>query len=96
MKNVNISDRRRYKIFQKNTRTLKTIFSNTKSKVYKKEKSSVVYKIKYRGDNSSACEQIYIGTIKSKLKTRITYGVISKLYSRHLMREKYTYRTLAT
>lgn len=71
MKNSNIFDRKTYKIAQKTTSTLRMLFSNTKSKVDKMEKSNVVYKIKCRGDNSSTCEQIYIGTTKNKLKTRI-------------------------
>lgn len=67
----NIYDKKSVNIALKTTNCLNMLFSNTKTKTDKLEKSNVVYKIPCNGDGSNICEKVYIGTTKSKLKTRL-------------------------
>ncbi|XP_067619916.1 uncharacterized protein [Eurosta solidaginis] len=65
-------DKETTKIAHKPTNTLKNIFNKTKSKIPIMEKNNVVYKIPCKGNSDETCNNIYIGTTKSKLKTRIS------------------------
>ncbi|XP_067614295.1 uncharacterized protein [Eurosta solidaginis] len=60
------------KIAHKPTNTLKKIFNRTKTKIPTTEKSNLVYKIPCNGNLNEACESIYVGTTKAKLKTRLS------------------------
>ena len=42
-----------------------------KSKVKKLDKSNAIYKIPCNGDGSNSCSKIYVGTTKSKVRTRL-------------------------
>ena len=70
--NSKIIDEEKYEIAMKTDNTLKKLFSNTKSKLDKKDKSNVIYKINCKGDGLTSCNMSYIGTTKSKLKTRVS------------------------
>ncbi|XP_070066125.1 uncharacterized protein [Drosophila virilis] len=60
------------KVAHKPTNTLQKFFNKIKSKIPMIEKSNVVYQIPCGGDNNNKCNSVYIGTTKSKLKTRIS------------------------
>ncbi|XP_075163197.1 uncharacterized protein LOC142235821 [Haematobia irritans] len=64
-------DKSKYKIAHKTSNTLQSLFTNTKSKVGKLDKSNVIYKIECNGDGLTQCPKIYIGTTKNKLKSRL-------------------------
>ena len=52
--------------------TLQQLFTNLKTKTDKNDKCNVIYQITCIGNNSEKCNNIYISTTKSKLKTRIS------------------------
>ncbi|XP_067639481.1 uncharacterized protein [Eurosta solidaginis] len=52
--------------------TLRQVYSNTKDRISKDEKSNIIYKIPCNGDGSHLCDKVYVGTTKLKLKTRIS------------------------
>lgn len=56
----------------RSTNTNNNFFSRTKSKTPQDDKSNVVYKIKCNGDGSNVCNKVYVGTTKTKLKTRLS------------------------
>ncbi|XP_067628617.1 uncharacterized protein [Eurosta solidaginis] len=60
------------KIAHKPSNTLKSIFNKTKSNISNMDKSNVVYKIPCKGNVGETCNNIYVGTTKSKLKTRLS------------------------
>lgn len=68
----NLLDKEMYNIAPKCNRTVKHLFSKTKSKINKDEKTNVVYKIPCNGDKSNICQKIYVGTTMNKLKTRLS------------------------
>ena len=43
-----------------------------KTKIDTMDKSNVIYQIKCSGNNTTACNKVYIGTTKNKLRTRIS------------------------
>lgn len=69
--NSNIYDRDKVNIAFKTENTTKTLFSNTKDKLDNLDKSNLIYQIPCNGDGSNACDKIYVGTTKSKLRTRL-------------------------
>lgn len=71
MKHSKMYDNEKFQIAFTYNNTVQQIFSNTKSKIDKFEKSDVVYKIPCNGDGSHVCNKVYVGTTKSRLKTRI-------------------------
>lgn len=56
----------------KTNNTTRKLFTNTKAKVDKMEKSNLVYEITCNGDDADLCQKVYVGTTKTKLKTRIS------------------------
>ena len=50
---------------------MKTIFTNTKSKIVNLQQNNVVYEIKCLGSGEQQCGRIYIETTKRSLETRI-------------------------
>ena len=68
-----ILDERKYRMTFKTNNTLsKKFFTNMKTKIDKLEKSNVIYRIECSGNSKDTCNKVYIGTTKSKLKTRIS------------------------
>lgn len=51
------------------------------------EKSNVIYKIRCSGNDSTTCGQVYVGTTKNKLKTRLA-GHKSDLKCRNMTTHK--------
>ncbi|KAI8125981.1 hypothetical protein CVS40_4073 [Lucilia cuprina] len=43
-----------------------------KSKLDKLDKSNLVYEIKCNGDETNICQKVYVGTTKTKLRTRLS------------------------
>ncbi|XP_067630033.1 uncharacterized protein [Eurosta solidaginis] len=72
IKGSNLYDKEKYEIAFTYNNTLRPIYSNLKDKIPNHEKSNVVYKIPCNGDGSHVCEQVYVGTTKLKLKTRLS------------------------
>ncbi|XP_075163280.1 uncharacterized protein LOC142235916 [Haematobia irritans] len=72
LKNSNIFDKEKFQLAEKTHRTVNELYSRTKSKLKTEEKSDVVYKIKCNGDELNTCNKIYVGTTKTKLKTRLS------------------------
>ena len=70
-KNSKLYDKEKFCIASKTTNTLKSLYTNMKSKIDKEEKSNVVYEIACKGGENK-CNMVYVGTTKSKLKTRIS------------------------
>lgn len=60
------------KIAHKTENNLTQIYSKTKDKIPKMEKSNVIYRIPCTGRENENCDQMYVGTTKNKLKTRIS------------------------
>ena len=71
-KNSDILDKQKYCLALKTNNTLKSIYTNTKSKIKKEDKSNLIYKITCKGKENEPCNKVYVGTTKSKLKTRIS------------------------
>lgn len=72
IKGSNIYDTDKFNLAPKTNNTLNKLFHNTKSKLKKEEKSNVIYKIECDGDGSNICPKVYVGTTKTKLKTRLS------------------------
>lgn len=72
LKNSNIYNKDKYELALGSNLTLNQLFSRTKSKINKEEKSNVVYRIPCNGDKSDVCQKVYVGTTMNKLKTRIS------------------------
>ncbi|XP_067625861.1 uncharacterized protein [Eurosta solidaginis] len=64
-------NREKVKIAHKPINTLKNIFNKTKSEIPKTEKSNIVYKIPCNGNKTESCNNVYVGTTKAKLKSRL-------------------------
>lgn len=71
-KNSDIYDERKFELAFRTDNTVNQLFSKTKTKIKKEEKSNVVYKIPCSGDGTSICNKVYVGTTKTKLKTRLS------------------------
>lgn len=71
IEHLNIRYKGKYKIAHKTYNTLKLIFSNTKDKIPTMEKHNFVYEIPCSGNKTDNCQQVYVGTTKSKIKVRI-------------------------
>lgn len=71
IKNSNIYNKEKYELAFKTTNSINKLFSKTKTKVDKEEKSNLVYEISCNGDGHNVCEKVYVGTTKTKLKTRL-------------------------
>ncbi|XP_075167655.1 uncharacterized protein LOC142239767 [Haematobia irritans] len=67
-----IYDKDKYQLALKTTKTVKGLFSKTKTKIKNDDKSNIIYKIKCKGDKSNLCQKTYIGTTMTKLKTRLS------------------------
>ncbi|XP_075150932.1 uncharacterized protein LOC142225042 [Haematobia irritans] len=67
-----IYNKDKIQIASRTSRTVKELFSNTKSKIKNEDKSNIVYKIKCNGDKSNICPMAYVGTTMTKLKTRLS------------------------
>ncbi|XP_017472127.1 PREDICTED: uncharacterized protein LOC108363301 [Rhagoletis zephyria] len=72
IKHSNIYDKEKVQLAFTCSNTLGKIYSNTKDKIPRCEKSDVIYKISCNGDGSHLCHKVYVGTTKTKLKTRIS------------------------
>lgn len=55
----------------KSNTTLRPLFKSTKDKIAKEQQCNVVYEIPCKGTNNEKCHQIYIGTTKRSLQTRL-------------------------
>ncbi|XP_037931560.1 uncharacterized protein LOC119666350 [Teleopsis dalmanni] len=60
-----------HKVAFKTTNTLKNWFNRTKTPVDKLDQHNLVYKIPCEGDGANVCQQVYVGTTKKILRTRI-------------------------
>lgn len=72
IRSSNVIDEHKYAITMKTHNTVKNLYTNTKSKIDKYEKHNVIYQITCNGNNTENCDMKYVGTTKSKLKTRIS------------------------
>lgn len=72
IKYSNIYDKDKYELAFKTSNTVNKLFSKTKTKIEKEEKSNLVYEIGCNGDGHTVCEKLYVGTTKTKLKTRLS------------------------
>lgn len=72
IKNSDIYNREKVELALKTHNTVNKIFSKTKSKLEKDEQSNLVYRIKCNGTKTDICQKTYVGTTKTKLKTRIS------------------------
>lgn len=79
-----IYDTNNYRISHRIYNTLGRLFSKTKDRTKKEDKSNIVYRIPCKGNENEVCDRIYIGTTKNKLKTRI---------AGHKSDQKYKYRS---
>ena len=59
-------------ISHKANKTINSLFTRTKTKIDKNEQSNVVYEITCKGNNEEHCGQVYVGTTKRSLNTRIS------------------------
>lgn len=71
MKKTDIYDRNKYELAFKTYNTVDKLYSKTKTKLEKEEKSNLIYEISCNGDDDNVCDKVYIGTTKNKLKTRL-------------------------
>ena len=69
-KNSKLYDKEKFCIASKTSNTLSRIYNNMKSKIDNGDKSNVIYEIACKGGDSY--NMVYVGTTKSKLKTRIS------------------------
>lgn len=58
-------------IAHKPNKTIKHLFTKTKTKVEKRDQSNVVYEIKCTGNENEDCGKVYVGTTKRNLGVRI-------------------------
>lgn len=68
----NLYNKDKYQLALKTHSTVNSLFSKTKSKLKNEDKSDVVYQIMCNGDESNVCQKVYVGTTKTKLKTRLS------------------------
>ncbi|XP_058981910.1 uncharacterized protein LOC131805779 [Musca domestica] len=68
----NAYNKDKYQLALKTNYSVNNMFSRTKTKTKKEDKSNVVYKIACNGDETNICQKVYIGTTKTKLKTRLS------------------------
>lgn len=71
LRNAGIYNNEKYRLAPKTINTLRKLFTKTKSKIEKFDKSNLVYKIPCAGDGINICTKVYVGTTKNKLKTRL-------------------------
>lgn len=71
-KHSDIYNKDKIELAFKTHNTINQLFSRTKSKVMKEDKSNIVYQIKCDGDDTDICQKVYVGTTKTKLKTRLS------------------------
>ena len=58
-------------IAHKANNTRASLFTSTKTKIDKTQKSNVVYEIECAGNDEETCGKVYVGTTKRSLSTRI-------------------------
>lgn len=81
----------------KANKTLNTIFTNVKTPIDQQQQNNIVYEISCRGSKEQQCNQIYIGTTKRALATRmgehrmdIAKGKDSTALSQHVLSTGHT------
>ena len=72
LKHSDIYDKENYILAMKTNNMTNKLFSNMKSRIDNFDKSNVVYKIKCNGDDADICQKVYVGTTKTKLRTRLS------------------------
>ncbi|XP_037826543.1 uncharacterized protein LOC119614495 [Lucilia sericata] len=72
IKHSDIYDKEKYTLAMKTNNTTYKLFNNMKSKLDKLDKSNLVYEIKCNGDETNICQKVYVGTTKTKLRTRLS------------------------
>ncbi|XP_055838218.1 uncharacterized protein LOC129906454 [Episyrphus balteatus] len=73
IKTAPLRNKEKTRIAFKSALTLRTfLFTNTKGKKKKMDKSDVVYKIKCAGGSETDCSSVYVGTSKQKLRNRLS------------------------
>lgn len=72
LSNSNIYNKDKFQLALRTSNTVNNFFSKTKSRIKKEDKSNLVYKIRCNGDKSNVCQKVYVGTTKTKLKTRLS------------------------
>lgn len=70
--NSDIYNKDNIQLALKNNNTVGKFFSKTKSRIEKEDQSNIVYKIRCNGDKSDICQKVYVGTTRTKLKTRVS------------------------
>lgn len=65
-------DKDTFKLAQRSRNTVGQLFSKTKTKLKMEDKSNVVYRIECDGQEHNSCNKVYVGTTKTKLKTRLS------------------------
>lgn len=70
--NSDLYDKDKLQIATRTNNTLKSLFTNTKSRIPLSERHNVIYSIECDGTKDEKCGKIYVGTTKNKLKTRIS------------------------
>ena len=68
----NIYNKDHYQLAFKSRNNVDSLFSKTKSKIKNEDKCNVVYRITCNGDDADVCQKSYVGTTKTKLKTRLS------------------------
>lgn len=66
-----IYDKQNINIALKTDNTLNLLFSNTKNKIDRLDKTNLVYRIPCNGDGSNTCDKLYVGTTRTKLRSRL-------------------------
>jgi len=72
LKRAKIFDDEKIRLAVKSNQNVGRLYSNLKSGIKDEDKSDLVYEIKCNGDGNNMCNKVYIGTTKTKLKTRIS------------------------
>ena len=72
LKKSGIIDNNKYVMTFKANNNMRKIYTNMKTKLDKNETQNVIYRIKCKGNEEEPCNKLYVGTTKSKLKTRIS------------------------
>lgn len=67
-----IYDKDKIHLEQKAVDSVNQVFSRSKAKINKEDRSNLIYQIKCKGDESDICQKVYVDTSKSKLKTRLS------------------------
>lgn len=66
-----IYDRQNINIALKTDNTLSKLFSNTKTKIDFLDRTNLIYRIPCKGNESNTCDKMYVGTTRTKLRTRL-------------------------